>query len=73
MSNPLYNVLGGASNQDNRFTQILKDVQNFQKMFNGDPKAEVQKMMNDGRLSQAQFNQYAQMANQIISAMGGTK
>lgn len=71
MANPLFNALAGNIANNNQFSRIIQDIQNFQKTFNGNPKDEVQKMMNDGRLSQAQFNQYAQMANQIMSAIGG--
>ena len=69
MANNLYQSLNGQ--QNNPFQQIIAEIKRFQQNFQGNPKDEVQKMINDGRLSQAQFNQYAQMATQIISAVGG--
>jgi len=69
MTNPLFNALGGNIPANNGIMHFIQEVQNFQRTFNGNPKDEVQKMMNEGRLSQAQFNQYAQMANQIITMM----
>lgn len=71
MANPLYNALGGNKPYNNNLAGFIAEVKNLQKTFQGNPQAEVQKLMNTGRLSQAQFNQYAQMANQIMSAMSG--
>lgn len=66
MSNPLFNALNG--NKPNPMANLVAEARRLQQTFNGNPKDEVQKMLNDGRLSQAQFNQYANMANQIMSA-----
>ncbi len=49
----------------NSFSQLIAEVNNFKKSFNGDPKAEVEKMMRNGQLTQEQFNEYAQVANQL--------
>ena len=49
----------------NPFSQIITEVNNLKKTFNGNPKEEVERMMRNGQLSQAQFNEYAQVANQI--------
>jgi major membrane immunogen (membrane-anchored lipoprotein) len=46
-------------------SQIVNDFNNFKNNFKGDPKAEVEKMMRSGQLSQEQFNQYAQMATEL--------
>ncbi len=68
-NNPLFNALGGR--QMNPMANLVAEAKRLQQTLQGNPKDEVQKMLNDGRLSQAQFNQYAQMATQIMSAMGG--
>ena len=60
MPNPLYNQLNGGGNNP-----MLQKLQDFKKNFNGDPQQAVQNMINSGRISQAQVNRYAQMANQI--------
>ena len=56
MSNPLFGMM-------QRFQQ-------FQQMFRGDPKQQVQQMLNSGKVSQAQYNQAVQMANQLQRMMG---
>lgn len=61
MNNSLYNSFG----MQNNISQIVNDFNNFKNNFKGDPKAEVEKMMRSGQLSQEQFNQYAQMANEL--------
>lgn len=69
MANSIFNALGGNQTANNGMAHFIQQVKDFQKTFSGDPKEEVQKLMNSGRLSQAQFNQYAQMANQIMAIM----
>jgi hypothetical protein len=61
MNNSLYNSFG----MQNNISQIVNDFNNFKNSFKGDPRAEVEKMMRSGQLSQEQFNQYAQMANEL--------
>ena len=60
MNNSLYNSFG----MQNNISQIVNDFNNFKNSFKGDPRAEVEKMMRSGQLSQEQFNQYAQIANE---------
>jgi hypothetical protein len=64
MANPLYNALGGQ--QMNPMQQLVADARRMKQTFNGNPKAEVQKLLNSGAMSQEQFNQYAQIASQLI-------
>lgn len=61
MNNSLYNSFG----MQNNISQVVNDFNNFKNNFKGDPRAEVEKMMRSGQLSQEQFNQYAQMANEL--------
>ena len=68
MANPIFNEIGNKQ-ANNGIFQFINEVKNFQKTFNGNPKQEVQKMLNSGVMSQAQFNQYAQIANQIMQLM----
>lgn len=68
MANPLFNTFG-AKPMDNGIQQFINEVRNFERTFKGNPKQEVQQMLNSGKLSQQQFNQYAQMANQIMAMM----
>ena len=64
MSNPLFSALGGQ--QMNPMAQLVADAKRLQQTMNGNPKAEVQKLLNSGAMTQEQFNQYAQIANQLI-------
>lgn len=64
MANPLFNQFG-----NNPMLKLIKDIQDFQKTFTGDPKAQVEQMMKDGKLSQEQFNALAQQTNQITQFM----
>lgn len=66
MSNPLFGQFGG---QNNGLAQFIDEVNEFKRTFNGDPKQEVQNLLNSGKITQEQFNQFAQMANQIMSLM----
>lgn len=67
MSNPLFNQFG--NNQQNPIQNIMSEIENFKKMFNGDPKKEVEKLLQSGKMTQQQFNQLSQMANNILSIL----
>lgn len=66
--NPLYKALGGNQAPANPMMQLIEEAKRLQQTFAGDPKAEVQRLLNSGAMSQAQFNQFAQIANQIVGA-----
>lgn len=65
MSNPLFNALGGGMPQGNGPMQMIQQFMQFKQNFKGDPKAEVEKMLQSGRISQQQLNQVQQMAGQF--------
>ena len=65
MNNPFFGALGGG----NGFFQMMRQFQQFKANFQGDPKAEVEKLLQSGKLSQAQLNQLQQMAKQFQSLM----
>ena len=67
MANPLYNVLGGGKMPGpmGQFGQMMQQFQQFRKSFQGDPKAEVQKLLQSGKMSQQQLNQLQAMAQQF--------
>lgn len=65
MNNPFFGALGGG----NGFMQMMQQFQQFKANFYGDPKAEVEKLLQSGKLSQAQLNQLQQMAKQFQSLM----
>ena len=65
MANPLYGQFGAPQSP---FAQIISSVKQMQGSI-ANPKAEVEKLMKSGRMSQQQFNQLSQMANQIFPYM----
>ena len=64
--NPLYNQLNPMP-QNN----MMKQLMDFRKTFKGNPQQMVQSMLNSGKISQEQVNQYAQQANEIYKQMKG--
>lgn len=73
MSNPLFNALGGGMPQGNGPMQMIQQFMQFKQNFKGDPKAEVEKMLQSGRISQQQLNQVQQMAGQFQNLMKNMK
>lgn len=71
MSNPFMAALGGVQMPGpmGNFAQMVQQFNQFKANFKGDPKAEVEKLMQSGKLSQAQLNQLQQMAKQFQSLM----
>ena len=65
MSNPFFGALGGG----NGFFQMMQQFQQFKANFHGDPKAEVERLLQSGKLNQQQLNQLQQMAKQFQSLM----
>jgi len=68
MSNPLFQMLG---NQPNGMQQMMQRFQQFQQAFKGDPKQQVQQLLNSGKVSQAQYDQAVKMAQQFQRMMTG--
>lgn len=66
MSNPLFSMMQGQTPMNG----IMQRFQQFQQMFRGDPKQQVQQMLNSGRISQAQYNNAVQMAQQMARMLG---
>lgn len=70
MSNP-FAVLGGGNMPGplGNFQQMMTQFQQFKQTFQGDPKAEVEKLLQSGKLNQTQLNQLQAMAKQFQSLM----
>ena len=66
MSNPLFNALGGQ--QMNPMQQLVADAKRLQQTMAGNPKQMVEELVRSGKMSQTQFDNYAQIANQVISS-----
>jgi hypothetical protein len=59
--NQLYNQINRTNGNDfiSRFNQ-------FRQTINGDPRTQVQNLLNSGRVSQEQYNMAVQQANQLM-------
>lgn len=68
MANNLFNSMG---NRNNPMANLVQQAKQFRESFNGNPKAEVERLLKTGQMSQAQFNQLSQMAQQILPFFGG--
>ena len=73
MSNPLYSMMGGGmpGGMGGGMGNMMQRFQQFQSMFKGDPRQQVQQLLNSGKVSQQQYNQAVQMAQQLQRMMGG--
>lgn len=67
MSNPFFNALGGGQTAGpmGQFQQMMQKFQQFRQSFQGDPKAEVEKLLQSGQMSQQELNQLQGMARQF--------
>lgn len=67
MANPLFSTFGN----NNQFGNLIQQAQEFKKQFaNINPRAEVERLLQSGAMSQSQFNQYSQIAQQVTQMMG---
>lgn len=67
MANPLFSTFGN----NNQFGNLIQQAQDFKRQFaNINPRAEVEKLLNSGQMSQAEFNRYSQIAQQVSQMMG---
>lgn len=67
MANPLFDTFGN----NNQFGDLIKQAQEFKRQFaNINPRAEVERLLQSGAMSQSQFNQYSQIAQQVAQMMG---
>ena len=61
--NSLYNDFNPQLN--NQMNNFVNQFNQFRSMFTGNPEQQVKQLINSGRMSQQQFNQLAQTANQL--------
>lgn len=71
--NNLYKTLGRNNPQlpapFNNLQNMMNQLNQFRNTFKGDPKQQVQQLLNSGRMTQDQFNKLKQMADQIQGMM----
>ena len=68
MANPLFGMLGGGQMPGN-MGQMIQQFMQFKNNFSGDPKQQVQQLLNSGKVSQTQYNQAVQIANAMAQMM----
>jgi len=59
--NPLFQQMRPMMPQNN----VMQRFMQFRQQFQGDPRQQVQQLLNSGKISQQQYNQAVQMANQF--------
>lgn len=69
MANSLFNSLGNNNfrlpSPFGNIQEMVGKLNQFKQSFQGDPKQQVQQLLNSGKMSQNQYNQLSQMATQI--------
>lgn len=65
MANPLYGQFGGR--QTNPMQQLIADARKLRQTMQN-PRAEVERLLQSGQMSQQQFNQFSQIAQQIVGS-----
>ena len=65
MGNPIFNQFA----PQNQIQNIIQEAQNFKNQFKGNPKEEVQRLLNQGVMSQHDFNRLMPIAQQISAMM----
>lgn len=65
MANNLYQALNGQ--QTNPIQQLVADARKLRQTMQN-PRAEVERLVQTGQMSQEQFNQFSQIAQQIVGS-----
>ena len=70
--NPLFNALGGGKMPGpmGQFQNMVQQFRQFQQTFQGYPKAQVEKLVQSGKITQQQLNQLQQVAGQFRQLLG---
>ena len=66
MPNYLFNQYG----KNGQYENIINQFNQFRNSFKGDPKQQIQQMLNSGKITQAQYNDAVQKANALARMLG---
>lgn len=69
MNNPLYKQF--QQQNQNPMNVFMQRFQQFRQSFSGDPQEQIQKMMNAGKISQQDYNNAYQKAQQVMRMFSG--
>ena len=67
--NPLFNLLGGGASMPSNVSGLLSRFQQFRQNFKGDPRQQIQQMLNSGQISQADYDKAVKLANEFMQMM----
>ncbi len=67
--NPLFDRNTGNTPTSD-FSNMMSQFNQFKNSFNGNPKQIVMNMLQNGQMSQQQFNQLSSMSQQFMSMLG---
>lgn len=70
--NPLFNMFGNQQSGGpfNNMNNVIEQYNQFRSNFQGDPKQQVQNLLNSGQMTQNQFNQLSNMAQMFQTLLG---
>ena len=68
MANSLFNAMGGQRPPQQN---ILQQFMQCRRSFSGDPRQQVQNLLNSGKVSQEQYDRAVRMAQQLQRMLGG--
>lgn len=67
-----FNSLGSTPQMPlNGLQGVIQRFQQFQRTFTGNPQQQVQQLLSSGKITQQQYQQAYQMAQQLQRMMGG--
>lgn len=70
MGNPLFNNMNNPNNYMQNMQNVMNRFNQFRQTFSGDPRQQVQNLVNSGKVTQAQYDQAVQMANNFRKMFG---
>lgn len=65
MPNYLFNQIGNAG----QYAELIKQFNQFKQSFSGDPRQQIQTMLNSGKITQQQYNEAVQKANALAQIL----
>lgn len=68
MPNNLFNALGDQKlpGRMGEIQNLMNQFNQFRQSFRGDPQQQIQQMLNSGRITQDQYNEAVQIAQQMM-------
>ena len=71
MNNPLFGGVPQTGGPMGNIQQTMQRFNQFRQSFRGDPRQQVQELLNSGKVSQQAYNDAYQKAQQFQRMMGG--